>query len=206
MTQLSGHDTVPRISGQVCPMLAVDIAESTRADRDVEIQRRLRTSLYGILREALDGCGMPWNSQCKYEDRGDGLAVIFPPDLAAQPIVDSFPDLLGGLIRSHNRGSGDAARMQLRMAAHIGPAYSDEHGFFGCHVTHLCRMLDAQALRRALAETGAEFALIVSDYLYDNLVLQRRSLVGQKSFRQVRTHVKRTPVRGWIYLPEASRP
>jgi hypothetical protein len=59
VTQLTVHDAAPRISGQVCAMLAVDIAEFTRADRDDEIQLHLRTSLYGILREALAASGMP---------------------------------------------------------------------------------------------------------------------------------------------------
>jgi hypothetical protein len=205
MTQLSGHDVGSRISGRVCAMLAVDIAESTRPDRDVEIQRHIRTSCYGILREALGGCGMPWNSECQYEDRGDGLAVIFPPDMAAQPIIDSLPERLSGLIRRYNHYSCESARMQLRVAAHIGPVYCDEHGFSGDDVTYLCRMLDAQPLRRALSESAAELALIVSDYVYDKLVLQRRSLVDQQSFRRVKTQVKRTTVHGWLYLPEGSR-
>lgn len=39
-------------------MLAVDIAEFTRADRDDEIQLYLRTCLYGLLRDALGGSGV----------------------------------------------------------------------------------------------------------------------------------------------------
>jgi hypothetical protein len=205
VTLLSGHDAAPRISGQVCAMLAVDIAESTRADRDDELIQHLRSSVYGIMREALGMCGMPWDSHCHSEDRGDGFAVIFPPDLAAQPIVDWLPDRLGGLIRRHNRYSIESARMQLRMSAHIGPVYCDERGFSGDDVTFLCRMLDAQPLRQALAQSRAELALIVSDYVHDKLVRQRRSLVDLKSFRRVRTQVKRAPVHGWIYLPDGLR-
>jgi hypothetical protein len=204
MTQLSGHDLGSRISGQLCAMLAVDIAESTRPDRDVEIQQYLRSSLYGILREALGMCGMPWDSQCQCEDRGDGLAVIFPPELAAQAMIDSLPERLNGLIRRYNRYSIESAQMRLRMAAHIGPVYCDEHGFSGEDVTFLCRMLEAHALRRALSESCAELALIISDYVYDKLVIQRRSLVDRKAFHRVKDQVKRTPVRGWIYLPDGS--
>ena len=205
MTQLSIHDAAPRISGQVCAMLAVDIAEYTRADRDDEIQLHLRTSLYGILHEALGGSAMPWE-QGQYEDRGDGVMVIFPPDLAAQPIIDSFPERLRCLIRRHNRLSCEPARMQLRVAAHVGPVYCDEHGFAGDDVTFLCRMLDAQPLRRALSESSTELAFIISDYVYEKLVLRRRSLADHRSFRLVRTQVKRTPVRAWIYLPAGPPP
>lgn len=197
MTQPSG--------GQVCAMLAVDIAEYTRADRDDEIQLHLRTCLYGLLREALGGSGMSWD-QGQHEDRGDGAVVIFPPDLAAQPIIDAFPERLGCLIRRHNRFSCEPVRMQLRVAANIGPVYRDEHGFAGDDVTYLCRMLDAQPLRRALSESGADLAFIISDYVYEKLILRRQSLTDPRSFRRVRTQVKRTPVHAWIYLPAGPRP
>ena len=180
-------------------------AAFTRADRDDEIQLHLRTSLYGILPEALGGSGMPWE-QCQYEDRGDGMLVIFPPDLAAQPIIDSFPERLRCLVRRYNRCSCEPARMQLRVAANIGPVYCDEHGFSGEDVIYLCRMLDAPPLRRALAVSGAEFAFIISDYVHEKLVLRRHSLADRKSFRPVRTQVKRTPVHAWIYLPDGPPP
>lgn len=198
-------DDAPWPSGQVCPMLAVDIAESTRADRDVEAQRYLRLSIYGILREALAGAGMPLE-QAWHEDRGDGVLVIFPPDLAAQPIIDSFPERLQCLIRRHNCFSCPPARMQLRVAANVGPVYRDENGWAGDDVTLLCRMLEAQPLRRALSESSAELAFIISDYVYTKLVLRRRSLANGSSFRAVRTRVKRTPVHAWIYLPAEPLP
>ena len=200
---MSGPGLVPRISGQVCPMLAVDIAESTRADRDEEIQLYLRDSAYGILRTALRESGMPWD-QCQTEDRGDGVAVIFPPDLAAQPIIDPFPERLRLLIRRHNRYTCKSAHMQLRVAANIGPVYCDEQGFSGDDVTLLCRMLDAKPLRNALSGSDRELALIISDYVYDKLVLRRQSLAGPKSFCRVTAQVKHAPVRGWMYLPDRS--
>ena len=201
MTQLSGYD----VGGQVCAMLAVDIAEFTRPDRDDEIQLYLRTCLYGLLRDALGGSGMPWDHG-QHEDRGDGVVVIFSPDLAAQPIIDAFPDRLRCLIRRHNKFSCELGGMQLRVAVHVGPVYRDEHGFAGDDVTYLCRMLDAQPLRRALSDSRAELAFIVSDYVYEKLVLRRQSLTDRRSFRRVKTQVKRTSVQGWMYLPDGPAP
>jgi class 3 adenylate cyclase len=205
VTQLPGDDAASRISGRFCAMLAVDIAESTRQDRDDEIQLHLRKRLYEILSEALSGCGMSWD-QCQYEDRGDGVLVVIPPDMAAQPIVDSFPDRLRSLVRRHNRFSCESVRMQLRVAVHVGPVYCDEHGFSGDDVTFLCRMLDAQPLRRALSDSGIELAFIVSDYMYKKLVLNRHSLADPSSFRRVRAQVKRTQVHARIQLPDGSPP
>jgi hypothetical protein len=203
VTQLAGHDAAPRINGQVCAMVGVDIAGSTRADRDEETQLYQRSSLYGLMRQSLDGSGMPWD---QYEDRGDGAVLIFPPGVAAQPIVDSLPERLRSLIRRHNRCSRESARMQLRVAAHVGPVYCDEHGFAGDDVTLLCRMLDAQPLRQALCESGSELAFIISDYVHDKLVLRGHSQGGPKSFRPVKTQVKGTRIRAWIYFPDGLSP
>jgi hypothetical protein len=201
VTQLTGHDAVPRINGQLCAMLALDIAESTRPDRDEEIQLYLRDSVYGMQRAAQGACGMPLD-KCLYEDRGDGTVVIFPPGLAAQPLIDSFPERLRDLIRRHNRCSCEPGRMQLRVAVNIGPVYCDEHGFAGDDVTLLCRMLDAQPVRQALSVSGGELAFVISDYIYEKLVLRRHGLADPKSFRRIRTHVKRTPIHAWIYEPD----
>jgi hypothetical protein len=203
VAQPSGYDAAPWFSGQVCAMLAVDIAEFTRADRDDEVQLHLRTSLYGILREALGGSGMPWD-RCQHEDRGDGVVIIVPPGFPAQPIIDSLPERLRGLIRRHNRFSCESVRLQLRVAANIGPVYGDENGFSGDDVTLLCRMLDAQPLRRALSQSGYEVALIISDYVYDKLVLRRQSLADPRSFHRVKTQVKRTSIHAWMHLPDGS--
>jgi hypothetical protein len=186
-------------------MLAVDIAEFTRPDRDDEIQLYLRTCLYGLLRNALGESGVSWDHG-QHEDRGDGALVIFPPDLPAQPIIDVFPERLRCLIRRHNRYSCEQGRMQLRVAVNVGPVYRDEHGFAGEDVIYLCRMLDAQPLRRALAESGSEVAFIVSDYVYEKLILRRHTLADPRSFRRVKTRVKRTPVHAWIYLPDGPPP
>jgi hypothetical protein len=186
-------------------MIAVDIAEFTRPDRDNEIQLHMRTVLYALLRAACTDAGLPWD-QCQPEDRGDGALIIFSPGIPAQPIIDPFLDRLRGLIRWHNRMSCQAARMQLRVAANIGPVYRDDHGFGGGDVTLLFRMLDARPLRRALSESGAELAFIVSDYMYDSLVRHHLSLVDPALFRSLKTQVKRTRVNAWIYLPGQAPP
>jgi class 3 adenylate cyclase len=187
-------------SGQVCAMLAFDIVGFTRPDRDEETRIHLHKALYEILREALQGSGLPWD-RCHHEDRGDGALVIAPPDIPAHGIIHPFPDRLHGLIRLHNRMSSPAARIQVRAAAHIGPVYRDDHGLIGDDINLLFRMLDARPLRTALAGSGTELALAISGYMHDCLVRRHPTLVGPALFRQVKTRVKGTKVDAWIHLP-----
>jgi hypothetical protein len=190
--------------GQVCPLLAFDIAGFTRPDRDEEVRIYLRKILYEILWEALEGSGIPWD-WCHHEDRGDGALVIAPPDIAAHGIVNPLPERLRDLIRLHNRMSCPAARIQVRAAAHIGHVYRDDHGLVGDDINLLFRMLDAKPLRDALAGSDAELALAISGSMYHNVVRRHPALTSPALFRNVSTRVKGTRVNAWIHVPGAPR-
>jgi hypothetical protein len=186
-------------------MFAVDIARFTSAARDSETCLYLRRSLYDIIEDAFDGSGLPW-AECYQEDRGDGVLVVVPPRVAGYRIIDPLPERLRSLIRRHNRMSREAAQMQLRAAANIGPVDRDDHGLVGEDVNLLFRMLDARPLRKALAGTGAELALAVSRYVHDSLVIRHPSRVDPALFRPLIARVKRTRVSAWIYVPGQQPP
>jgi hypothetical protein len=191
--------------GQVCTLLAFDIHQFTRPDRDEAIRIHLHKALYDVLTDAFRGSGLPWD-QCHREDRGDGALVILPPGIPAQPVIDPFPERLRGLIRRHNRVACDAARMQLRAAAHVGPVYGDAYGMISDDLNLLFRMLDAAPLRRALDGSGTELALATSGYVHDSLVVRHRTLVDPALFRPMKTQVKRTRISAWMYLPGTEPP
>ena len=190
----------PPTGGQICAMLAVDIAEFTRLDRDDDIRVYMRKALYGILERAFDESGIPWTA-CSTEDRGDGVLVVAPPGITPRSIIDPLPEKLRSLVRLHNHVSSAAANMQLRMAAHLGPTDHDEHGFVGADVNYLFRMLEARPLKHVLVGAEADLALIISDYVYDNIVAPHRGLVWSSAFQRVRFQVKQTRAQAWIYLP-----
>jgi class 3 adenylate cyclase len=190
----------PPADGQLCTVLAVDIVGFTEPHRDDEIRRYLHEELYELLQRGFDASGIPW-AKCFHEDRGDGALIVVPPDIAGKGIIDPLPERLRGLIRRHNHVSCQAAGIQLRAAAHIGPVEHDGHGFVGSDINLLFRMLQARPLRHALAGSGAELALMVSEDVYRSLVCRCPSLVSLDAFERVRFQVKRTKGRAWIYLP-----
>jgi hypothetical protein len=187
--------------GQLCALFAVDIAEFNSPARDDAIQAYLRTSLYEILERAFDSSGIPWAS-CFNEDRGDGVLVVVPPGVGGGGIIDLLPERLRRLIRRHNHVSSATAHIQLRAAAHVGPVDHDAHGFVGTDVNLLFRMLDARPVKHTLVSTGADLALIISDYVYRNVVSRHPSLVNPDDFRSVRFMVKYTRIQAWSYVPE----
>jgi hypothetical protein len=191
------------LEGQVCGLFAVDIVGFNREGRDDDIQVYVHRSLYGMLETAFDGSGVPWR-ECAYQDRGDGALVVIPPTISVAGLVHPMPGKFHGLVRRHNRVSCDAARIQLRMAAHIGPVHHDGHGFVGRDVNLLYRMLDAPALKRMLGGTSAEIAFITSGYLYESIITRRPSLADPAIFMPLVVRVKETRARAWAYTLGAS--
>ena len=189
-----------RAEGQFHAMLATDIAGYSSPRRDDEIRLHMHKAMYEMLGDALTGSGIPWDA-CYHEDRGDGALVLVPPDIAAAGLIDPFPVRLRALIRHYNHVSCDAARMQLRATVHAGPVYSDAHGLVSDDIIYLFRMLEARRLRRALADSGAELAMAVSGYFHERMVLRQPSLADPAQFTPFRAGVKRTSIRGWLYVP-----
>ncbi len=200
MTRLSSRTPSPPADGQVCTLFAVDIAGFTGPHRDDDIRLYLHEELYRLLEKAFDGSGIAWTC-CFHEDRGDGVLVVVPPGIACTGIIDPLPERLRGLIRRHNHVSCAAAGIQLRAAAHIGPVDHDGHGFVSSDINLLFRMLDARPLKHALTDSGTELALIISDYVYRNVVCRYPSRVSPDAFQQVRFQVKYTRAAAWTYLP-----
>jgi class 3 adenylate cyclase len=195
----------PPPHGQVCALFAVDIVGFTKPNRDDDIRLYLHEQLYEILEKAFDHAGIPWNN-CFHEDRGDGVLVVVPPSIAYRGIIDPLPERLRSLIRRHNHVSCEAAGIQLRAAAHVGPVDHDGHGFVGSDINLLFRLLEARPLKRALTGSRAELGLIVSDYVYSTVVCRYPSLVSPDAFRPVRFQIKYTRAQAWIYLPGHPEP
>ena len=196
---------LPPSGGQVCTLFAVDITGFTQPDRDDDIRLYVHEELYRVLETAFDRSGIPWNT-CFREDRGDGALIVVPPGIACKAIIDPLPERLRGLIRRHNHVSRDTAAIRLRAAAHIGPVDHDGHGFIGSDIDFLFRMLDARPLRRALIGSGAELALIISDYVYRTIVCRYPSLASPDAFQPARFQAKHTRAKAWTYLPSTPPP
>jgi hypothetical protein len=188
----------PPTDGQVCTLFAADIAGFTDPVRDDDIRWYLHKELYAVLEEAFDGAGISWD-RCFREDRGDGLLAVLPPGIACKNIIDPLPGRLAGLIRRHNHVFVDAAALQLRTAVHIGPVEHDGNGFIGSDINLLFRMLNARPLKQLLSISSAELALIVSDYVHDNVVCRYPSLISPGAFQPVKFQHRRIITRAWTY-------
>jgi len=189
-------------NGQNCTIVLIDIANfgaRTRNDRD---RRRIRAALYQISQSLFANP----DRQHYYhrEDRGDGILLVIPPHVPTSSIVDRILDHLVTLLRRYNSTATLPTRIQMRVALHVGPVVSDAHGVDGRAIIHAARLLDAPALRRHLAETGADLGFITSPFVYDTIIQPNPGPVDPVVYQQLKCQVKKQAFNAWMYLAQAS--
>ncbi|MDN3353043.1 hypothetical protein [Actinomadura sp. DC4] len=185
-----------------CGMITIDIAEFGR--RDSEVQVFLREAVYRIAKAACTASGVPWDA-CHVEDRGDGLVLIAPPDVSVLSLLDPLIFQVRAALRTHNRTASSAARLRLRIAVHAGYVRFDSHGATGSQVIHLFRMVDAPSVKSEFAASGGDWIVVVSDYLYQEVILAGPGLIDPEVFAPVVVSVKETYCLAWVWLPQRGR-
>jgi hypothetical protein len=181
-----------------CGMLTIDIAAFSRRDPDVQVF--LRESVYRISKDACAASGIPWE-KCHVEDRGDGLLLIAPPDVSVKTLLDPLIAQIRSALRAHNKTANFAAELRLRIAVHAGYVRFDAHGATGPHVIHLFRLVDAPSVKSEFATHGGDCVLVVSDYLYQEVVIAGPGLIDPDAFKPIVIAIKETQCLAWIWLP-----
>ena len=189
-------------NGQNCTIVLIDIANfgaSTRNDRD---RRIIRAVLYQIAQSLFENPDRQHDYHC--EDRGDGILLIIPPRVPTSSIVDRILDNLATLLRRHNSTAVAETRIQMRVALDVGPVVSDAHGVDGLAIIHAARLLEAPALKRHLAETGADLGFITSPFVYGTIIQPNPGHVDPAVYQQLKCRVKRQALSAWMYLAQTS--
>lgn len=184
-------------------VIATDIMEFGKRYRDAGAQVYVRHMLYELLFDAFDITGVSW-WDCYREDRGDGVLIVAPPDIEPDRFLDPLIHHLNALLRCYTRRAGELAELRLRMAIHFGYVYHDAHGVTGHALTHLFRLLEAPAFKKAVADTEAKLGAIVSDHLYTEAA-QHVGLMNPAGYTPLQLRCKETRSRAWLWLPAESR-
>ena len=186
-------------AGQNCSVILSDIAAFGAHSRDDEDRRITRHVLYSILEGAFETSNVPW-SGCYREDRGDGALIIIPARVPTSSVVDPLLAHLAAALRRHNHQASEAVRIQLRLALHVGPVEPDSEGVSGEAVIFTARLLDAPALKKKLAKSGADLGFIASAFVYESVIKHGPGYVNPASYQRVRFQAKESKITAWMYL------
>ncbi|MCE6995012.1 hypothetical protein LZG04_09355 [Saccharothrix sp. S26] len=186
-------------------MVVVDIERFSDHGRTNPNRLVVRQALYRAMEAAFTDIGVDWTSWLR-QDRGDGILVLVPPEVAKSLFVERLPTALAAHLDEHNSRHEPPERIRLRVAVHAGEVYPDGDGVVGHAVNHVCRLVDSDPLRRALADAPGAVALMVSDWFFEEVV--RHSLaVDARRFRSVEVVMKETDSTAWVHTgPEVPEP
>lgn len=181
-------------------IVVADIQEYSREDR-LEFHRTaarggLRNALSSAFDKVLAESGKTW-SACEVRDTGDGYITIVPPDASISPVLCSLGHELSAELRTFNAVSAEEARIQVRLAMHVGavPARGTSDDLI-----LTTRLVHADALKSALDSSPDDvLGLIASDSLYQRMV-RNDPRADPNRYREVPVAVRSTNTIGWIRL------
>jgi hypothetical protein len=188
-----------------CSIFYSDIVAFGGPQRDDDDRRVVRRALYQILEQSFEGSNVPWTN-CRHEDRGDGVLTVVGPTVSTVSLVDPLLALLAAKLRRYNRQAGEPVRIQLRVALHVGPVSSDDNGLCGQAIIHTARLLVAPVVKASLARTGADLAVITSSHVYDTVIRNGPGFVDPAAYLPVQVQVKEANATGWLHLAGAAVP
>lgn len=181
-----------------CTIVAADIVGFGQHNRNNTNQVRIRHGMYKAMQAAFDDAGVSWSS-CQHDDRGDGVLVLVPAEVPKRLLADHLPNTLLDALMRHNQTHPPRERIRLRLALHAGEVNYDPHGVTGSAINHACRLLDADVLRNAQANSSAVLAVIGSAWFFDE-VIRHSELSQAKAYRRVEVSNKETTTHAWVRL------
>jgi hypothetical protein len=184
-------------------IVVIDVEGFGRYARTNPNKVRIRRGMYDALEHAFAAAELPWND-CQYSDLGDGVLVLGPAHLPKSPFVDQLPGALADGLAGHNIAHPPAERMRLRLALHAGEVTYDDYGVTGSSILHAQRLLDAPALKHALADSPAVLAVIASSWFFEEVVRQSERSRAD-TYRPVEVADEDVAAPAWIRLLAARR-
>ena len=183
-------------------ILAVGIDGFSSFDRTNLHRLVLREGLYGAFQLALAESGVTWG-HCYHADLGDGVLVLAPAGYPKAVFSELVPGALTRSLADHNGSHRPPERIRLRMVLHAGEVTYDAHGTTGSAIVHAFRLLNSVVLRKSLAWSGSDLAVIASTYYHDEII-RHSPLSG--CYEPVLVQEKETTARAWIRLVEPAEP
>jgi hypothetical protein len=178
--------------------MSIDVEGYGRADdrRQSAVQEEL-LGLLGVAAEAASLDRRTWTRQGK----GDEELALIPATESEPRVVDDFVRELATALWRRNCDRTPAERLRLRLALDHGLVKSAANGFAGRPVVAVSRLVNSQPVRRALAVTDANLAVILSRRVYADVVLGGHTQLPPAAFREVPVREKELAEEAWLRVP-----
>ncbi|MET9572425.1 hypothetical protein ABZY34_25390 [Streptomyces virginiae] len=135
-------------------------------------------------------------------NRGDSVIELidaaFPMTTLLRTLLSDMPAQLNAV----NRIASPAARLHLKLVVASGIVVVDKHdGWIGTDLNDACRLLDADVLRMVMREQKSNYALGLSEGVYQGAVRHNRADIPAQDFRPVAVPTKDGVRQMWLHQP-----
>jgi hypothetical protein len=182
----------------------IDVEGYGAKERTNDDRLALKKGLSQALDTAFRDAGVRWDG-LRRQDNGDGWFVLVPADAGKSFLVERFPRVLAAAIRDHNTANREQAWMRVRMALSAGEVASSEHGVTSPAIITAARLLDARALKKALARSEGVLVVGTSAWFHAEVV-RGSAAAAADTYRRIKVKVKETRERAWIARPDHPYP
>ena len=147
-------------------MVLTDILAFGARNRNDDDRRMIRRASLEMTRASLGACGRSAYSRIGVT----AYCIVVPPEVPTARVMHRLDQELPGRLRHHNHTYSDSLSIRLRVAVNVGPVMGDPLGMSGSAIIRTARMVEATALKRAMASTGVDLGIIVSPFVYETAV------------------------------------
>lgn len=172
--------------------------------RSARHQQVFQERLVELLNDAADRAGID-RPRWDILSGGDGEMAVLPPDIDLAAVVGSFIRFLNIRLAENNDDSSPGTQIRLRVAMHSGVLVESAYDYAGEAPTTLSRLLNSDLARQALdaASTvdGADLALVVSEPVYQKVVLSGFGGLRPLQFRKVTVDNKTYSGTAYVHIP-----
>jgi hypothetical protein len=188
----------PDRNGNVCGIVVADVQASGRLNS--RRQLRMQSELRRMFADGVAALGQRWDDLGPTR-LGDGISLVLP--LESVPLPRILDVLLPAIVASHREHvavSSADSWIKLRIAVHFGLLDRTGGQWSGEPLVHAARLVDARVAKRKLHEAGGRLVLIFSDDVYQKVVRQGHSRLGEDEFHRIPINEKETSTHAWIHL------
>ncbi|MFJ9580456.1 hypothetical protein ACIRQF_29215 [Streptomyces sp. NPDC101191] len=179
-----------------------DVVGSGRLGMDEK--RLTRAAMYEAFGEAYASVGIEPGT-VHQEDRGDGILAALRPDVPPALMVGRWIDTLHESLRVHN--AGRRGRLRMRVGMNAGLVLDDGRGLVGRAVDLACRLCDSAPAKRVMADAPeVDLLIVVSDWLYRNVVVEGGRYIEPDRYRRAAVVSKETDEDAWFHVPGLPEP